>query len=1346
MTLQRSKQFKVAAGRKASGNGNQTATFSLIMCVFAAACTLSVFSPASNAQFPDPSPQVLSNIGEANARPIEGSFEIRAGEWPMWGGSPHRNHVASGRMPPDWDLKTGRNVLWNAPLGTQTYSSPVVSDGKVFIGTNNGANLDPRLATVQDLSRLLCLDQTTGKLLWQYASEKLPTGRVHDWPYAGLCSTACVIGDRLWVLTNRCEVLCLDTEGFRDNENDGAFTDETNRSELDADVVWKFDMFNALGVRPLHQAVSNIAVVDGLVLLNTSNSSTESRDNVPASKAPDFLALEANTGSVVWQHNSTGESIVVGVSPCGWSGTSPAVATIGGVSQAIFAGRDGWLYSFDFSDLKLGKTTQLWKFDWNPKTSRYTRGGGSTRNTLVASPVVVGNHVFIATGRDPEEGEGPGDLWCVDGTKRGDISSELVFNKSHHDGREPIPHKPLCACDPKQGDFTRPNPNSGAIWHYGGSDRDGDSKLSFEESFHRSLGSPAIQHSLLFIADYSGLMHCIDARTGEALWADDLLSAVWSTCVIADGKVLIGDEDGNLTIYRAARTRQRVHGDDAPSFGASIYSTPAIANDTLFVATKDSLFAIREEIRQANLQRLVNPAFLLPGHYNMVDVRFDNNDTELVAVSAYQHATVRRCDVVGRTLISEVNLVSDKQARPFRDGSFKLSGDGRRVVATTDEYVGIWDTATGELLKKMQYPARDGIYTCSINKLDCTPDLSLVAGYWEMPGRMTLVYDAHVMIWDGVSGELLQTVVDKNATTLQSIDLSTDGKLLVTTNGSGAKVWETSTGELIRSFENDNKGRTHSDPAVKGQYNNHVWSVQFSPDGKQLAVGDILGARLWDVESGELRHLLDASYRYGTGALVYSKDGQLLARTGTSGKEKGVVPIWSTQTGKKLFDLQTGAHCGAFSDDNKRFAVGLSERQMALAVFQLSGDAGAPQVQPLENVNTPGGLRYHQTGKTAQELIDQWKPAWGEEHLGIQYGIAISSEQRQFRDGQRVPMMVFFRNVSDKPLQVDVRPDFFWDVPSVTASDGTEVKLEKTALLGNLPHYREKLQPGETFGAIYLSIGLGENPRPGQQDWKPYWKTPVVRQCKLQHTIAFKVGGLDASKDDRSDSWKPGQLTTGTIEFQIVDGDKAAVLRPVPSDNLNSERAETPPVVIIPDPLVKYGDQLIVSWVHHGDHRTFPNNGFRIAVLKDGTVIAAGDSNRNRECQIKLTSAQLEKLLQEFDEQDQCFKLVADSQHFIKPNESYNEWDRTADWYHVRRGEKEMHVGCIYGWESRTADRIPGAVICGKLMTRLNRLISVTRAGGWDEIERLLPAANAALKQSFPELAPLTVTDFWSSE
>jgi len=181
------------------------------------------------------------------------------------------------------------------------------------------------------------------------------------------------------------------------------------------------------------------------------------------------------------------------------------------------------------------------------------------------------------------------------------------------------------------------------------------------------------------------------------------------------------------------------------------------------------------------------------------------------------------------------------------------------------------------------------------------------------------------------------------------------------------------------------------------------------------------------------------------------------------------------------------------------------------------------------------------------------------------------------------------------------------------------------------------------------------------------------------------------------------------------------------------------------DPLAKYGNQLVVSWVHAGNHRSSEETA-RVVVLRDGTVRAAGDTNRNRDCEIKLTAAQLEQLLKELDETDQCFDLLPDGQHFIRPGAPYNRWDRSADWVHIRRGRKEVRIGCIYGWVSGTGEQVPGVVIHRNVLTRLNSLINVTRAGGWDEIERLVPIANQALQQTFPQLPPLIARNFSSSE
>ena len=513
------------------------------------------------------------------------------GSWPQWGGSSLRNHVASGRLPLDWSIEKGTNLLWKVKLGTNTYSSPVIADGKVLIGTNNGSGLDPRHPKEVDMSCLVCFDQQSGQMLWQYASKKLPAGRVYDWPQIGLCSSPSVHGDRVWFISNRCEVVCLDLNGFRDRENDGPINDETTTTDVDADVVWKFDMFEKLGVRPLHQSVSCITLVDGLFLMNTSNGPDESYTRVPAPDAPSFLALNASTGEVVWKHTSAPEAVAIGGSACSNVGASPAAGTINGVTQVIFTGREGWVYGFDFADLKKGQSTVLWSFDCNPKSSTYSVGGTSRRNTILSTPVIWENRVYVATGRNPEMGDGPADLWCIDPSRRGDISSELVFNKSFENGTTPIPRKYNPACNPQAGDFVLPNPNSGAVWHLEPHDRNGNGKIDFAESFHRTIGTPAIHDGLLFIADLTGLLHCIDARAGKVHWVHDLQSSVWGSCLIADGHVLLGNEDGDLKIFKASPNMEIVK---TENFGHQIYTTPVLVNDTLFVASHASLFALHD--------------------------------------------------------------------------------------------------------------------------------------------------------------------------------------------------------------------------------------------------------------------------------------------------------------------------------------------------------------------------------------------------------------------------------------------------------------------------------------------------------------------------------------------------------------------------------------------------------------------------------------------------------------------------------------------------------------------------------------------------------------------------------
>ena len=495
-------------------------------------------------------------------------------------------------VPTVWDVDTGKNVKWRVKLGSQSYSTPRIVGGKVYIGTNNGAGWIKRYPRSVDLGVLLCFDAESGDFLWQHSNLKLPIGRVNDWPLQGLCSTPHIEKDRLWYVTNRCEVVCLDTEGFRDGANDGPFRSEAVQSPREADVIWKFDMIGRLGVYPRNMTACSIVSTGNLLFINTCNGADRSTVNVNSPQAPNFLALDKRTGRVVWTDNSVGANVLHG----GWA--SPTYAVLGGVPQVLFPGGDGWLYSFDPQGDGQGNGKLLWKFDCNPKTSIWVLGGRGTRNQCIAAAVTYDDLVYLAVGQDPEHGEGDGHLWCIDPTRRGDVSPELVFNRKSADPTKPISHKQMQACVPADGDFVRPNPNSALVWHYDQFDSSGDGKIQFQEQFHRAITRPAIKNGLLAISDFSGLVHCLDAKTGKPYWTYDAYAAIWSSTLIAGQHIYAGDEDGEVAVFRLSADPKVAMRNGAPlremSMGNSIFGTPVVLDNVLYVSTKSQLFAITE--------------------------------------------------------------------------------------------------------------------------------------------------------------------------------------------------------------------------------------------------------------------------------------------------------------------------------------------------------------------------------------------------------------------------------------------------------------------------------------------------------------------------------------------------------------------------------------------------------------------------------------------------------------------------------------------------------------------------------------------------------------------------------
>ncbi len=490
-----------------------------------------------------------------------------AADWPQWGGKPDRNMYSPAKNLPDRfnpgkpksgteeiDLATTKNVKWAAKLGSQSYGNTTVAGGKIFIGTNNENPRDPKHQG--DRSILMCFDEKTGEFLWQLVVPKLASGKVNDWENLGLLSSPTVEGNRVYLVTSRCEVICLDVDGMK-NGNDGDFKDEAQyvvgpgkpKVEIgakDADIIWKYDMMDELGVFPHNASNCSVLIVDDIVYACTSNGQDWTHSNIPSPNSPSFVAINKKTGALMGEDNANiGPRIFHGQ----WS--SPSTGKVNGKQLVFFGGGDGVCYAFDAKPVKEGDTDflkKVWWVDCNPPEYKKNKEGQPIKypaaegpSEINATPVFYKNRVYVPTGQDPEHGEGIGHLVCLDATKTGDITK------------------------------------TGVIWDYKG--------------IHRSISTVSIdpETGLLFIGDFSGFLHCLDAETGKVYWVHDMKAHMWGSTLVADGKVYAGDEDGDFVVLAATKEKKIL---SETNMGAPVYSTPVVANGVVYIASNTHLYAL----------------------------------------------------------------------------------------------------------------------------------------------------------------------------------------------------------------------------------------------------------------------------------------------------------------------------------------------------------------------------------------------------------------------------------------------------------------------------------------------------------------------------------------------------------------------------------------------------------------------------------------------------------------------------------------------------------------------------------------------------------------------------------
>jgi outer membrane protein assembly factor BamB len=481
---------------------------------------------------------------------------LSAADQPQWGQRFTRNMVsAETNLPAGFDPATGRNVKWTADLGTETHCTPVIAGGRVLVGTNNGRPRDPRHA--DDRSVLMCFDERDGRFLWQLIVPKLTNSIYWDWPKSGICSPPTVEGRRVYVVSNRGEVLCLDLDGLA-NGNDGPYQDEALHATpvgeeklpllpSSADILWRFDIIAACAVRQHDQAHASILLDGDFLYLNTSNGLDDGHRFIPAPDAPSLIVIEKTTGRLV---ATDGERMGPNIFHATWS--SPGLIEVNGQRRITFCGGDGVVYGFEPlasapPDGQAAKLRRVWRFDFDPKAPRtnvqqYVRNRDVSPSDIKGLPVFHDGRLFLAGGGDLWWGKHEAWLKCVDPSGVGDLTAKAER------------------------------------WAY--------------PLERHVMATPAVWDGLVYVGDTGKRLHCVDAKTGAARWTHDVKHEVWAAPLVADGKVYFATRGGDLLAFAASPEKQLLH---EVRLDGPLSATPVAANGTLYFATQKRLYAVRAE-------------------------------------------------------------------------------------------------------------------------------------------------------------------------------------------------------------------------------------------------------------------------------------------------------------------------------------------------------------------------------------------------------------------------------------------------------------------------------------------------------------------------------------------------------------------------------------------------------------------------------------------------------------------------------------------------------------------------------------------------------------------------------
>jgi len=565
-----------------------------------------------------------------------GAGKVAAKDWPEWCGQASRNMSATSdqRLPDRADCsleddagggspQPPTNVKWAAKIGRLTTGSPVVSQGRVVVGT-----------TWEDGKEacFLCFDEQSGRLLGAFICPRPARDNLERW---AISSTPTIEGDRLYFVSPYQEAMCLDLSvllgGSSRREGAGkpplGRPDKATVEQISSrSILWRYDMFEKLKAYYHHTASSSVLVHGDYVYVCTGNGRSWVPGRIPFSPlTPSLVVFHKMTGQLVARDDEQiGEQLYRG------QYASPSLGVVNGRAQILFATGDGICHAFApvdpaaqvvpdrwittrlrgpivyFIDVEGKETGGLTPAEYArsvnlladlpkpalPLEFRFSRRLPAmtpvdTVPTATVPDVPVLKEIWRFDCTPPEYKKLPFYPRQIKGDGRGhpcDIIGTPVFcndrvyiavgGDPNHGGRD-SKGSIVCIDATKTGDVT----NRGKIWSY--------------DALNQSVSTVAVTDGLVFVVDNAYTVHCLDADSGLCYWTYSTRKGAtcFSSPLVADGKLYLGK-----TVLSASKEFRLCEG--IKSGQDTVYSSHAVANGVLFAVIGDRLWAIKDKADQ----------------------------------------------------------------------------------------------------------------------------------------------------------------------------------------------------------------------------------------------------------------------------------------------------------------------------------------------------------------------------------------------------------------------------------------------------------------------------------------------------------------------------------------------------------------------------------------------------------------------------------------------------------------------------------------------------------------------------------------------------------------------------